>query len=59
MAKSGLPKIHRYSVDFKLRAVQMSGQLGVLTKDVAQSTPAAGKDTFPFEGFPCVISHVF
>jgi len=37
MAKSGLPKIHRYGVDFKLRAVQMSNQPGVLIKDVAQS----------------------
>jgi transposase len=37
MAKSGLPKIHRYGIDFKLRAVQMSSQPGVLIKDVAQS----------------------
>ena len=35
MAKSGLPKTHRYGVDFKLRAVQMSNQPGVLIKDVA------------------------
>ena len=37
MAKPGPQKINRYGVDFKLRAVQMSQQPGVLVKDVAES----------------------
>ena len=37
MAKPGPQKINRYGVDFKLRAVQMSHQPGVLIKDVAES----------------------
>jgi transposase len=37
MAKPGPQKINRYGVDFKLRAVQMSHQPGVLVKDVAES----------------------
>jgi transposase len=37
MAMPGPQKINRYGVDFKLRAVQMSHQPGVLVKDVAES----------------------
>jgi transposase len=37
MAKPGPQKINRYGVEFKLRAVQMSHQPGVLVKDVAES----------------------
>ena len=37
MAKPGLQKINRYGVDFKLQAVLMSEQPGVLVKDVAES----------------------
>jgi transposase len=38
MAKrKGPVKIKNYGVDFKLRAVQLSGQPGVLVKDVAES----------------------
>ena len=37
MAKPGLRKINDYGVDFKLRAVQLSDQPGVLVKDVAES----------------------
>jgi transposase len=37
MAKPGLRKINDYGPDFKLRAVQLSDQPGVLVKDVAQS----------------------
>jgi transposase len=37
MAKPGLRKIKDYGVDFKLRAVQLSAQPGVLVKDVAES----------------------
>ena len=37
MAKPGPQKINRYGIDFKLRAVQLSSQPGVLIKDVAES----------------------
>ena len=37
MAKPGLRKIKDYGVEFKLRAVQLSEQPGVLVKDVAES----------------------
>ena len=37
MAKPGPQKINRYGVEFKLRAVQLSDQPGVLIKDVAES----------------------
>jgi transposase len=38
MAKrKGPAKIKNYGVDFKLRAVQLSSQAGVLVKDVAES----------------------
>jgi transposase len=37
MGMPGPQKINRYGVDFKLRAVQMSSQPGVLIKDVAES----------------------
>lgn len=37
MAKPGLRKINDYGIEFKLRAVQLSNQPGVLVKDVAQS----------------------
>lgn len=37
MGIPGPQKINRYGVDFKLRAVQMSSQPGVLIKDVAES----------------------
>ena len=37
MAKPGLRKINDYGLDFKLRAVQLSSQPGVLVKDVAES----------------------
>jgi transposase len=37
MATPGPQKIHRYGMAFKLRAVQMSNQPGVLIKDVAES----------------------
>ena len=38
MAKrTGPLKINQYGLDFKLRAVQLSNQPGVLVKDVAQS----------------------
>ena len=37
MAKPGPRKIKDYGVEFKLRAVQLSDQPGVLIKDVAQS----------------------
>jgi transposase len=37
MATAGTRKIHRYGIAFKLRAVQMSNQPGVLIKDVADS----------------------
>lgn len=37
MAKPGLRKINDYGIDFKLRAVQLSNQPGVLVKDVAES----------------------
>jgi transposase len=35
MATPGPQKVHRYGVEFKLRAVQMSQQSGVRIKDVA------------------------
>jgi len=37
MGTPGPQKIHRYGVAFKLKAVQMSNQPGVLIKDVAES----------------------
>src|SRR5881227_659423 len=37
MGTPGPQKIHRYGVAFKLKAVQLSGQPGVLIKDVAES----------------------
>src|SRR6266568_1891684 len=37
MAKPGPLKIKNYGVQFKLRAVQLSDQPGVLVKDVAES----------------------
>jgi transposase len=37
MGTPGPQKINRYGVDFKLKAVQMSNQPGVLIKDVAES----------------------
>lgn len=37
MGTPGPQKIHRYGTAFKLRAVQLSNQPGVLIKDVAES----------------------
>jgi len=37
MPRAGKPKIQNYGLDFKLRAVQLSNQPGVLVKDVAES----------------------
>ena len=37
MGTPGARKIYRYGIAFKLRAVQMSNQRGVLIKDVAES----------------------
>ena len=37
MGMPGPQKINRYGLDFKLRAVRMSEQSGVLIKDVAES----------------------
>src|SRR3990167_9785324 len=37
MAKPGPLKIKNYGIEFKLRAVQLSSQPGVLVKDVAES----------------------
>jgi transposase len=37
MGKPGTQRIKNYGVEFKLRAVQLSNQPGVLVKDVAQS----------------------
>jgi transposase len=37
MGKPGPVKIKNYGIDFKLRAVQLSNQPGVLVKDVAES----------------------
>src|SRR6266550_5811585 len=37
MGTPGARKINRYGIAFKLRAVQMSNQPGVLIKDVAES----------------------
>jgi transposase len=37
MGTPGVKKIHRISIEFKLRAVLMSEQPGVLIKDVAES----------------------
>jgi len=37
MAKPGPQKIKDYGIDFKLRAVQLRNQPGVLVKDVAES----------------------
>jgi transposase-like protein len=37
MGKPGPVKINNYGIEFKLRAVQLSNQPGVLVKDVAES----------------------
>lgn len=37
MPKAGKQRIQNYGLDFKLRAVQLSNQPGVLVKDVADS----------------------
>lgn len=37
MPKAGKQRIQNYGLDFKLRAVQLSSQPGVLVKDVADS----------------------
>lgn len=37
MGTPGPQKINRYGIEFKLKAVQMSNQPGVLIKDVAES----------------------
>lgn len=37
MAKSGPRKLHKYELEFKLKAVKMSDEPGVLIKDVAES----------------------
>ena len=37
MPKAGKQRIQNYGLDFKLRAVQLSNQPGVLVKDVAES----------------------
>jgi len=37
MGKPGPVKIKNYGIEFKLRAVQLSSQPGVLIKDVAES----------------------
>lgn len=37
MGKPGTQRIKDYGIEFKLRAVQLSNQPGVLVKDVAQS----------------------
>ena len=37
MGTPGPQKVNRYGVEFKLKAVQLSGQPGVLIKDVAES----------------------
>lgn len=37
MAKTGPRKLHKYSLEFKLKAVKMSDEPGVLIKDVAES----------------------
>lgn len=37
MAKSGPRKLHKYSLEFKLKAVKMSEEPGVLIKDVAEA----------------------
>src|SRR3954471_17580298 len=37
MGTPGPQKIHRYGIAFKLKAVQLSNQPGVLIKDVAES----------------------
>jgi transposase len=37
VARPGPQKINRYGLEFKLRAVSMSSQPGVLVKDVAES----------------------
>jgi transposase len=37
MGTPGPQKINRYGIAFKLKAVQMSNQPGVLIKDVAES----------------------
>ena len=37
MALAGPRKVNRYGLDFKLKAVQLSEQPGVLIKDVAES----------------------
>jgi transposase len=37
MAKTGPRKLHKYTLEFKLKAVSMSNQPDVLIKDVAES----------------------
>jgi transposase len=37
MPKAGKQRIQKYGLDFKLKAVQLSNQTGVLVKDVADS----------------------
>ncbi len=37
MAKTGPRKLHSYTLEFKLKAVKMSDEPGVLIKDVAES----------------------
>ena len=37
MAKTGPRKLHSYTLEFKLKAVRMSDEPGVLIKDVAES----------------------
>ena len=37
MAKSGLPKVHRYSMHFKATAVRLSELPGLLIQDVAEA----------------------
>ena len=37
MAKSGLPKVHRYSMHFKATAVRLSDLPDILIQDVAQA----------------------
>ena len=37
MARSGPRRVHKYELEFKLRAVQLTEQPGVLVRDVADS----------------------
>jgi transposase-like protein len=60
MAKPGPLKIKNYGIEFKLRAVQLSSQPGVLVKDVAESLCiVSGHLTASFNGEPergCYVS---